>query len=624
MWQLTCAPTRADAPDGRARQVRAHMTALTTMAIMRAQSNDIGGEPVLQISAMRLTSGRGTTPRYLLALSDGVHTMNAALATQFNSWVESGELRLHSTVRLKHFVVTDKGTAGKKVIIVLNLQLVQHLDTLIGQPIAIESLPSGVEAGLQFESALAAAHRQLAAIVTTREIQPAAPRPPTASRTAAGQAPTSDGCLSRLPGAARLARWLDPLFLFRAAQLLEIDAHRPRLLAAALCLARRVRAPLLRGAQRSAAAAAWSASANPPDVLAALAAAAAEAVAGGTGAAAPGACLLALLSGDVLCEVACHVADDAQLALALSCRALRDATWSAQARKRLVSGAPPATPIVMRTPMRAAIASGVPFLRWAIDGAGCPVKPLVRVAAAHGRLDELAYVLGRGATWGDDAAAAAASAGRLEVLEWARAQKFPTWHGWPNVRDAAREHARALFSELHIHDRLEDDRLVQGPPLPFAAPEGAPLELDDLVLNFFRGMEYQPERSHPIYGPLGLHAMLSVGNVYEQTAAIERLVAFGLLAEVEPEDLAEELADEFSPRYRPVGLGQPDLRRLVYSFFCFGAHARDRVGQTLESLFRWARGLGASDDELRLIVDEFIGDGFMYSTIDDEHFAATL
>ena len=70
---------------------------------------------------------------------------------------------------------------------------------------------------------------------------------------------------------------------------------------------------------------------------------------------------------------------------------------------------------------------------------------------------------------------------------------------------------------------------------------------------------------------------------------------------------------------------------MVYSFFAYGGtqpiaeQEQDDlfVGYTFADLYSWAQGLGAAEQELRATLDLLTEDGFLYSTVDDEHFKVT-
>jgi replication factor A1 len=94
--------------------------------------------PTLQvISIKQLNPGGSSGIRHRLILSDGVHYQPAMLATQKNELVLSGQMVDNSIITVQEFVMSN--LQGKKVIIVLNLDVNQTSADRIGNPVGFET-----------------------------------------------------------------------------------------------------------------------------------------------------------------------------------------------------------------------------------------------------------------------------------------------------------------------------------------------------------------------------------------------------------------------------------------------------------------------------------------------------
>lgn len=67
---------------------------LTAGSVMKMFNNDTSGQPMVQLLEVKQIAGNGgSPPRYRLIISDGVHFMQAMLATQLNDLVTNGQVR---------------------------------------------------------------------------------------------------------------------------------------------------------------------------------------------------------------------------------------------------------------------------------------------------------------------------------------------------------------------------------------------------------------------------------------------------------------------------------------------------------------------------------------------------
>ncbi|KAG9017925.1 Replication factor A protein 1 [Tulasnella sp. 427] len=98
-----------------------------------------GWQPVLQILIIKAipASKAGDTPRKRLILSDGTHFIQAMLATQCNHLVDEEQVVRFSIIKLTKFHPST--LAGKKLIILIDLEIVQRDAEKIGEPKNIEA-----------------------------------------------------------------------------------------------------------------------------------------------------------------------------------------------------------------------------------------------------------------------------------------------------------------------------------------------------------------------------------------------------------------------------------------------------------------------------------------------------
>ncbi|CAN0045580.1 unnamed protein product, partial [Discosporangium mesarthrocarpum] len=120
----------------------AKMATITPGAIAHVISNSSGiseYHPIVQVvSIKKMSSTSGSaSERYRLVLSDGKHFTQSMLATQQNSIITEGSLREGCLIRMQEFIVNL--VQGKKLIIVLSLDVVSEPRPKIGNPVSISS-----------------------------------------------------------------------------------------------------------------------------------------------------------------------------------------------------------------------------------------------------------------------------------------------------------------------------------------------------------------------------------------------------------------------------------------------------------------------------------------------------
>ncbi|KAL6624800.1 hypothetical protein ACP70R_032121 [Stipagrostis hirtigluma subsp. patula] len=108
-------------------------------AMSRPQAGAAEGprRPVLQVAEVaRVAGGSTAAERYRLVLSDGVHSQLAVVATSLNRLVSDGALRRGSVVRVLDYICS--AVLGRRVIVLIRLEILQSECALIGSPITYE------------------------------------------------------------------------------------------------------------------------------------------------------------------------------------------------------------------------------------------------------------------------------------------------------------------------------------------------------------------------------------------------------------------------------------------------------------------------------------------------------
>lgn len=162
------------------------------------------------------------------------------------------------------------------------------------------------------------------------------------------------------------------------------------------------------------------------------------------------------------------------------------------------------------------------------------------------------------------------------------------------------------------------------PANTYASPR-AP-DLTTLVLHFFCGAEVLSDAEQYASGaPLGTVLPHGVTSLLETVRGVDRGELLEAVNLLEASGRLQRVSGEGEPsRFRAVpAIGGP-LEDLVMSFFCFTGQDAPEVGHTLTELHAWGRGIPASQVEFMEAIEELVGRGDIYSTIDDDHFLPTV
>lgn len=108
------------------------------------QTGNASSYPVVQIVELKKISHTNSTnapPRYRLAISDSTHFQQAMIATQLNILINEKKLAINSLVRVKEVICN--AVQGKKIVIILNLEVVCALPAKVGNPVSIDLSMNG-------------------------------------------------------------------------------------------------------------------------------------------------------------------------------------------------------------------------------------------------------------------------------------------------------------------------------------------------------------------------------------------------------------------------------------------------------------------------------------------------
>lgn len=109
------------------------------------KSGNANNQPVVQVVDLkRISSGHGGTPgppRYRLAISDGTHFQQAMIATQLNNIITDNQLQVNCLVRLLEIICNT--VQDKRIVIILNVQVVKLMPNKIGNPVSIDIVMAG-------------------------------------------------------------------------------------------------------------------------------------------------------------------------------------------------------------------------------------------------------------------------------------------------------------------------------------------------------------------------------------------------------------------------------------------------------------------------------------------------
>ncbi|KAJ7766814.1 hypothetical protein B0H16DRAFT_1687022 [Mycena metata] len=100
----------------------------------------------LQLLSVRLVNSNAsaTVDRYRIIVSDGEHFIQAMLATQLNHLVKDEQIKKHTIVNITK--MTCNFVQDKRLLIILSLDVVEHTDIKIGNPVTLGPEP-GAAAG---------------------------------------------------------------------------------------------------------------------------------------------------------------------------------------------------------------------------------------------------------------------------------------------------------------------------------------------------------------------------------------------------------------------------------------------------------------------------------------------
>ena len=112
--------------------------AIAKMCRAEGKNTDNSFVPILQVLKVIQVSNsmNSNNERYRAILSDGTHFVQGMLASQQNNLIKSGQLKEWSIVTVTEFM--SNTVQGKRVVIVLNLDLVGKANSKIGTPVDIE------------------------------------------------------------------------------------------------------------------------------------------------------------------------------------------------------------------------------------------------------------------------------------------------------------------------------------------------------------------------------------------------------------------------------------------------------------------------------------------------------
>jgi len=113
---------------------------LTDGAIARIHGGDTTGNPVVQVMEIKkiaAPNAQTSQDKYRLVISDGQYFQQALMGTQLNSLVTEEQIRVNAAVRLNEFLCNV--VQNRRIIIILNIEVVGYMSDRIGQPVSIEA-----------------------------------------------------------------------------------------------------------------------------------------------------------------------------------------------------------------------------------------------------------------------------------------------------------------------------------------------------------------------------------------------------------------------------------------------------------------------------------------------------
>jgi replication factor A1 len=114
------------------------MSQLSTNAVRSLFNGTTGLTPTLQVIGVKQIPNNGTgATRYRLIISDGVNYQQAMLATQLNNLIDNQTLSVNCIVQIKEYICNQ--VQGRKIVIVLQLDVMQPATDKIGNPSNVET-----------------------------------------------------------------------------------------------------------------------------------------------------------------------------------------------------------------------------------------------------------------------------------------------------------------------------------------------------------------------------------------------------------------------------------------------------------------------------------------------------
>ena len=113
---------------------------------------------VLEVKRLSANAPAGSAPaaeRFRLSISDGIHFMQAMVATQLNPRVSNEEIKKDTVIQLEDCICNL--IQGRRIVIILKVEILGQPGHQIGSPVSIEdSAPSAAPAAASSVAAAAA------------------------------------------------------------------------------------------------------------------------------------------------------------------------------------------------------------------------------------------------------------------------------------------------------------------------------------------------------------------------------------------------------------------------------------------------------------------------------------
>ena len=117
-------------------------------AMFQVTVNTPWAVPVLEVKRLSASSTAGSAPateRFRLSISDGIHFMQAMVATQLNPRVSNEEIKKDTVIQLEDCICNL--IQGRRIVIILKVEILSQPGQQIGSPVNIEdSAPSAAPA----------------------------------------------------------------------------------------------------------------------------------------------------------------------------------------------------------------------------------------------------------------------------------------------------------------------------------------------------------------------------------------------------------------------------------------------------------------------------------------------